>query len=351
MTTEFITEETLANGRKYIHRTAAHCETGVTSALLRDKGLDISEPMIFGIGSGIFFGHLPFIKQTGLPISTFRSIPGLVFKKAAKRLGVKVYRKRFRSPQKCMDELRRVIRTGQIVGVTTNVYWLSFFPRRYRFNFNGHNFIILYENENGFRISDPALLEYTTDCPAFDLERARFARGPLEPRGLMYYPISVNPNPDIRKACIAGMTDSCKQMLGIPLPIFGVKGIRHVARKVIQWPEKLGYVEACRQLAHILRLQEEMGTGGAGFRYIFAAFLQEAGELFGSKELNELSNEMTAIGDVWREFALVSSRIIKQRKSKRDETFEKAGGLMLICAGREEELFKNMRDVIGKLKT
>jgi hypothetical protein len=127
--------------------------------------------------------------------------------------------------------------------------------------------------------------------------------------------------------------------------------MRYVAQKVIKWPEKLGYVEACRQLAHILRLQEEMGTGGAGFRYIFAAFLQEAGELFGSTELNDLSNEMTAIGDIWREFAVVSSRIIKHRKTKSEETFEKAGGLMLICAGREEELFKNLRDVVGKLKS
>ena len=345
------TEETLADGRKYIHGTAAHCETGVSSALFRDKGLDISEPMIFGIGSGIFFGHLPFIKWTGLPITTFRSIPGLVFKKAAKRLDAKIFRKRFRSPQKGMDELRRVIRTGQIVGVTTNVYWLSFFPRRYRFNFNGHNFIVLYENENGFRISDPALLEYTTDCSAFEMERARFAKGPLEPRGLMYYPLFVPSNPDIRKACITGMTDSCNQMLKIPIPLFGIKGMRYVARKVIQWPKKLGYVEACRQLAHILRMQEEMGTGGAGFRYMFAAFLQEAGELFGSQELHELSNEMTAIGDIWREFAVVSSRIIKQRKSKREETFDTAGGLMLICAGREEELFKNLRDVIPKLKS
>jgi hypothetical protein len=93
-----------------------------------------------------------------------------------------------------------------------------------------------------------------------------------------------------------------------------------------------------------------MGTGGAGFRYIFAAFLQEAGELFNSHELNELSNEMTAIGDVWREFAVSSARIVKQRKTRQEETFDKVGGLMLICAGREEELFKNLRDVVGKLK-
>ena len=68
--------------------TSAHCETGVTSALFRDKGLDISEPMIFGIGSGIFFGHLPFIKHTGLPISTFRSIPGR-FSKSSQKTGRK----------------------------------------------------------------------------------------------------------------------------------------------------------------------------------------------------------------------------------------------------------------------
>ncbi|KQC10236.1 MAG: hypothetical protein APR62_12380 [Smithella sp. SDB] len=350
MTTS-VTTETLTNGRTYTHRTAAHCETGVTSALFFDKGFNLSEPMIFGIGSGIFFGHLPFIKWTGLPITTFRAMPGLVFKKTAKRLGAKVYRKRFHSPQKGMDELRRVIRTGQIAAVTTNVYWLSFFPRRYRFNFSGHNFIVLYENENGFRISDPALLEYITDCSAYDMERARFARGPMEARGLMYYPTYVNPNPDIRKACITGMMDTCNQMLKIPIPLFGIKGMRLVARKIIKWPEKLGYVEACRQLAHILRFQEEMGTGGAGFRYMFAAFLQEASELFGSKELNNLSNEMTAIGDTWREFAVVSSRIIKQRKSKREETFEKAGGLMLICAGREEQLFKDLRDAVEKLKS
>jgi hypothetical protein len=346
-----MTTETLANGKTYIHRTSAHCETGVTSALFRDKGVDISEPMIFGIGSGIFFGHLPFIKWTGLPISTFRSLPGTVFSKAAKRLGAKVFRKRFRNTQKGMDELRRVIRTGQIVAVTTNVYWLSYFPRRYRFNFSGHNLIVLYETENGFRVSDPALLEYTVDCSTHDMERARFARGPMEARGLMYYPLSVNPNPDIRKACITGMLDSCKQMLKIPIPLFGVKGMRYLAKKVTKWPDKLGYVEACRQLAHIVRFQEEMGTGGAGFRYIFAAFLQEASELFESPELNELSNEMTAIGDIWREFAVVSSRIIKQRKTKGEETFDKVGELMLICAGREEALFKNLRDVVGKLKS
>ncbi len=78
-------------------------------------------------------------------------------------------------------------------------------------------------------------------------------------------------------------------------------------------------------------------------------FLQEAAELFGSSELADLSKEMTAIGDIWREFAVMSARIIKQRDQS-EETFAKAGGLMMICAGREEQLFKDLNHVVRKLK-
>ncbi|KUG23241.1 hypothetical protein ASZ90_006902 [hydrocarbon metagenome] len=340
--------ELTSGGKPFVHHHAAHCETGVTAALFRDKGLEISEPMVFGIGSGIFFGHLPFVKFVGLPISTYRAQPGAVFRKAAKRLGGEFVTQKYRNPQKGMDELRRVLRSGQIVGMTTNIYWLSYFPNRFRFQFNGHNIIVLREIEKGFRVSDP-VLEKPVDCLTEDLVRARFARGPLEPHGFMYYPVSVNLNPDLRRACIKGMLDTCNMMLRIPLPIFGIRGIRYLSRRLIKFEKTQGFDEACRQLGMIVRMQEEVGTGGAGFRYMYAAFLQEAADLFGSPDLRKLSEEMTAIGDIWREFAVTAARIIKKRGGK-EETFAKAGGLMLICAGREEELFKNLRDVVGKLK-
>ncbi|MEY4895573.1 MAG: hypothetical protein RI890_372, partial [Actinomycetota bacterium] len=37
------------------HQLQAHCESGVTSNLLKHYGLPISEPLAFGIGSGLFF--------------------------------------------------------------------------------------------------------------------------------------------------------------------------------------------------------------------------------------------------------------------------------------------------------
>jgi len=341
--------EITADGRTFIHQHAAHCESGVASALFRNQGLDISETLVFGIGSGIFFGHLFFIKMVGLPITTFRAQPGAVFKKAGRRLGMKFVTRRFRSPQKGMDELRRLLREGKIVGLTTNIYWLSYFPDRFRFQFNGHNIIALREIEGGFRISDP-ILEYPVDCLTEDLERARFARGPLEPHGLMYYLESVPKNPDIRSACIDGIKDTCKMMLGIPLPIFGVRGIRFLARRIKNAPQKLGLSEACRHLANIVRMQEEIGTGGAGFRFMYAAFLQETAELFNSGEIAGLSQEMTAAGDLWREFAAVAARIIKKRGQSED-TFARVYEMLMDCASREETLFRKLKSAAGKLKS
>jgi hypothetical protein len=343
-----MTSEITVSGKPFIHHHSAHCESGVISALLRDKGLEISEAMGFGIGSGIFFGYFPFIKWVGLPISTFRSRPGTLITKVAKRLGGDIFTKKYRNLQKGMDDLRHALSEGHLVGLTTNIYWLSYFPNRFRFQFNGHNIVVLREIENGFRVSDP-VLEHLVDCLTEDLERARFARGPLEPRGFMYYVKSVPSNPDLRAACIAGMKDSCNMMLRIPFPFVGIRGMRYLAKKTISSPDKLGFKEACRRLANIVRMQEEVGTGGAGFRFMYAAFLQEAADLFASAELSQLSKEMTAIGDIWREFAVVSARIVKQR-AQSEETFEKAGGLMLICAGREEQMFRDLDKIARTLK-
>ena len=284
-----------------------------------------------------------------LPITTFRSQPGAVFRKAGKRLGVKFVTRRFRNPQKGMDELRRVLKEGQIVGLTTNIYWLSYFPNRFRFQFNGHNLIALREIEGGFRVSDP-VLEHPVDCLTAIWNGRALPTVHWNRTDSCIIRQQFREHPDIKKACIKGMKDTCNMMLRIPIPIFGVRGIRFLAKRIKNSPQKLGFDEACRHLANIVRMQEEIGTGGAGFRFMYAAFLQEAGELFASQELLQLSPEMTGIGDLWREFAVVSARIIKQRGQSEEDTFDKVGGILMECADREEALFKKLKIVAGKLK-
>ena len=64
--------------KAFIHRQSAHCESGAISSLLLHHGLNASEPLVFGIGAGIFFGYFPVIKIYGSPFITYRNTPGRI---------------------------------------------------------------------------------------------------------------------------------------------------------------------------------------------------------------------------------------------------------------------------------
>ncbi len=132
----------------------------------------------------------------------------------------------------------------------------------------------------------------------------------------------------------------------IPFPLVGVRGIRFLARQIENWPEKLGESRASLNIGHIIRMQEEIGTGGAGFRFIYAAFLQEAAEILGEKRLLNISKKMTEIGDRWREFALFGVRNCKGRALE-GNTYSAMADILRDCANQEDELFHDLADLIS----
>ena len=62
--------------RRLNTRHAAHCESGVTASLFRHWGLELSEPMIFGVGAGLFFVYAPPIKIMEMPLISYRTLSG-----------------------------------------------------------------------------------------------------------------------------------------------------------------------------------------------------------------------------------------------------------------------------------
>jgi hypothetical protein len=139
-------------------------------------------------------------------------------------------------------------------------------------------------------------------------------------------------------------------MLKIPLPMLGVQGIRRFADKIVEWP---GYARDIDQLADkILRifiLLEEQGTGGGGFRFMYASFLQEAAKILNKPRLNDLSKEIMEIGDGWRELALVASKISRSKNFSKERLLE-LGDLIRKRADLEESFFTELRKEISKSK-
>ncbi len=327
------------------HRQSAHCESGVSSNLLYHYGLDISEAMAFGIGAGLFFGYLPFIKINKLPLTTFRCEIGGIFKRVTKKLDVKVHLETFRSPEKAMAALDRVIESGTPVGCRAGAYWLPYFPSAYRFHFNMHNLVVFGREGDEYLISDPVFPDVQR-CRHKDLLKARFAKGALAPKGTMYYLSQVPDTIDLRQPIIKGIRTVCQRMLKVPGPIIGVRGIRFLAAQIESWPHKLGKRKAALYLGQLVRMLEELGTGGAGFRFMYAAFLQEAAEVLNETRLRELAVRMTHAGDLWRNFAVMGARNSKDRASAED-SFAAMADILRDCAQKEGEIYQDLQKIVS----
>ena len=327
----------------FSHKQSAHCENGVVSNLMRYNGFDVSEPMVFGIGSGLLFSYLPFIKVNYAPVFTYRVLPGLIFNRFAKRVGVKVKREKFSNPEKAKARLDENLENNNPVGLQVGVYNLIYFPDEYRFHFNAHNMVVYGKRENDYLISDP-VMENVTVLTEEQLEKVRFAKGAFAPKGHIYYPTTFPEKLELETAIVKGIKQTCRDMTA-PVPIVGVKAIRWVSKNIRKWPKKIGAKKTNHYLGQIVRMQEEIGTGGGGFRYIYAAFLQEAADVLKDEKLKEFSKEMTEIGDLWRDFALDASRIYKNRSGESDGYNTIADQLDTI-ANREEKFFKRLKKAV-----
>ncbi len=128
-----------------------------------------------------------------------------------------------------------------------------------------------------------------------------------------------------------------------PFPFAGIKGMRKLGKAIekIENNNDERYIK--NYLTHIVRMQEEIGTGGGGFRFLYSAFLQEAKQYnLDNNKLQTASELITQSGDILREFALkcvMGAKHIDRLDSKEIAKF-------LVEASKiEEEAFKILKTI------
>jgi len=170
-------------------------------------------------------------------------------------------------------------------------------------------------------------------------------QGRIPASGQMYYPVRIPSRIDLSGPILKGIRKSCRDMLAVPVPLLGIRGIRYLSKEIRKWPERLGGKKAALYLGQLIRMQEEIGTGGAGFRFIYAAFLQEAARRMNNGRLQELSQDMTETGDRWRDFAAIAGRIIKNRSGE-SESYALMSEKIAEIADREHSLFSELKKAV-----
>ncbi len=329
----------------YRHRMGAHCESGTITGLLNHAGMPISEAMVFGIAGAIFFGYLD---APMLPFPTFvlRNKPGKIRTTVAKRLGVRFREERFDDPDRGMAALDALLEQGLPVAAQVDYFYMDYLPEYTRAHFNAH-FIVVCGRENGRYLVSDSYFPEAAGWTARSFGGRGSPAGSSRPRGCSSTPRRSPARQTSGRPCAEGIRRASFYMVRLPVPFFGVRGIRCFAREVTGWP-RLARDEdhLSHQVMMIHVILEERGTGGGGFRYLYAAFLQEAATIVGDAELAELAGRMMENGDRWRDVSLFVARVGR----KRDLGPERLGelrDLILDRAEAEQEIFSRLAKKFG----
>ncbi|MFD4656332.1 BtrH N-terminal domain-containing protein [Kitasatospora sp. NPDC058444] len=279
-------------------RGARHCETTALGVLLRHQGLDLSEPMLFGLGSGLSFLYwdgrnmdFPFLGGRVKPFDLTRNL--------ATRLGLELRVRETTSARKAWDDVAAAIDAGHPVGLQLDSYHLDYFGSKV--HFGGHVVAMYGYDDHDAHLVDTEQQGGAVSTSLTSLARARAARGPMTARHRSFT-LTAPRNPPAPPARIVPAITACADaFLNPPIANLGHRGIEKAGKLVPTWLQRTD--DPQRDLPQAALLMEKAGTGGALFRNLYRDFLAECADLLDSGHLRTGHTLYTEAAVLWTEAA------------------------------------------------
>ncbi|MFH9606105.1 BtrH N-terminal domain-containing protein [Streptomyces sp. NPDC017448] len=284
-------------------RGTQHCETTALGVLLRHEGLDLSEPMLFGLGSGLSFIYWDS-KNMGFPFLGGRVKPFELTGNLATRLGLELLVQETVSPRRAWENVTAPINAGRPVGLQLDSYYLDYFGTKV--HFGGHVVAMYgYDNHNAYLVdTDQQGGAVTTSLTS--LAQARAARGPMTAKHRSFTLTAPGNPPAPHRQIVPAITACADAFLNPPIANLGHRGIEKTGKLVRTWLQRTDAPQ--RDLPQASLLMEKAGTGGALFRNLYRDFLAECTELLDSSHLRTGHTLYTEAAGLWTEAAALIRR-------------------------------------------
>ncbi|CAL9677297.1 hypothetical protein SUDANB1_08050 [Streptomyces sp. enrichment culture] len=275
-----------------------HCESTALLNMLRNHDIELSEPLIFGLGQGLSFLYW-HSKQMPNPFLAGRVKPDHLMRNVADALSLQLGVQETSSPAKAEATLVKALDEGQVVGLKLDRYHLDY--ARENHHFAAHYVACIGYEDDRFVVVETRSLGVQS-ASRESMARARSAKGPMSSRNL-----SVRVDPGgydesvLAKACQTSILATAQEFLSPPITNLGFKGIAKAGSLMLGWHDRLDRpVEA---MGIVGTSMEEGGTGGGLFRTLWAQFLEEAHELTGIEAYDALAVEYRRIARRWTDVA------------------------------------------------
>ncbi|MEU4565349.1 BtrH N-terminal domain-containing protein [Micromonospora sp. NPDC023956] len=314
-----------------------HCETTTLGALLRHEGVDLSEPMLFGLGQGLGFVYWD-ARNMDFPFLGGRSKPTTITRTVAERLGLALHIRETASPRKAWQNVADALAAGRPVGLQLDSYHLDYFTTKVHF---GSHFVAMYGyDDTHAHLVDTAQQGGTVTTTLTSLARARSERGPMTARNLSYTVASPAGRPDLGDAIRTAIRNNAQAFLDPPIANLGHRGIDRAARQVTRWLDRSS--DPSRDLPLAAALMERGGTGGALFRAMYRDFLAECATIVDDDTVR-LGQQMYAeIAPLWTE---VSHHITTAGQTSDPDELSRASAILTELAARERHAMQVLTGV------
>lgn len=283
-----------------------NCQTSALHKLFSFYDFEITEELLFGIGSGLGFIYW-HTKNIAPPFSggmNSGKFPGLIGRIIERFDGNYLYHKTS-SVKTAHKKLKETLHQNQPAFVCVDMAYVDYFGVHEDQHFGQHMFLI-------YGIDEPNNLAYISDrfnVPVtLSLTRLQQARGSMYPpfpamNRLLFvnFPKEL---PNLKNLITEGINENIEFMLNAPLQNFGLSGI-------IKWSKELEkYTEIISTEKHLLEAIvnhfiyiETGGTGGSLFRKMYSRFLEEAFEFTDKIIYQEISSDFQEVSKKWTEIA------------------------------------------------
>lgn len=306
-----------------------HCETTATGTLLKQLGIDLSEPMLFGLGEGLGFIFWN-MKSMDFPFIGGRVKPDLLTENIAKNLNLELTVKETASIQKAWDNVKELIDKGQAVGLKLDCFHLEYFSKP--FHFAGHYTALYgYDNVNAFLV-DTKQQGGQVQTSLKSLALARAEEGPMSSKNLYYTLRATNKDFDIKEAIVVAIRNNATEYINPPITNIGYKGILKASTEIIKWFKTSKNIE--EEFKTSSMLMEKAGTGGALFRNLYRDFLKESYELLKLEKLKTGHEAFVEIAELWTS---VSGLFEKVSQTKDFKYIQQASDILKIISEKEKK--------------
>lgn len=311
-----------------------HCETTATGTLLRQIGIELSEPMLFGLGEGLGFIFWN-MKTMDFPFIGGRIKTDLLTRNIAKNLNLELTVKETSSTQKAWENVKQLLDNGKVVGLKLDCYHLEYFSNP--FHFAGHYTAIYgYDNETAYLV-DTKQQGGQVKTSLKSLTSARNEKGPMSSRNLYYILDKKGKKFDLKSAILTAIRNNATDYLNPPINNIGYKGILKTSKEIQKWFDSSKNIES--EFKASAMMMEKAGTGGALFRNLYSDFLQESYELLKLDTLKQGHKEFIDIAKLWTE---ISNLFLEVSKTKDRRYIEQATYVLQRLSAKEKNAMESL---------